>query len=323
MTAPVQTIMVPLDGSELAEQAIPLATALARASGATLHLTRVFVPYVEHANIPAMIASNAEFERRLEAEAAEYLRSVGERLEKELPGQLRCDPLRTRPIGSPYSETVAVVDRLRLAAAELSPDLIVMATHARGGLGRAWMGSVADALIRRISVPTLLVHPREPAAPPASVFHHILVPLDGSSLAEQSLELAARLASLGDARITLLMVVIPQLAITRPSSVMQFNIEQLQQRESEAGSYLGTVADRLRSKVKALDTAVVVAENPARAILEWAAQNGVDLVAMATHGRSGFRRFMLGSVADKVVRGAPIPVALTRPDESAPAEVRS
>lgn len=316
MTAPIQTIMVPLDGSDLAEQAIPLAAALARASGAALHFTHVFVPYAERADMPGMITNDAELERQLEDAAAVYLRGVAERVESRLPGQVHSDPVRTRPLRSPFSETVVVVDRLRRVVARVRPDLVVMATHARGGVGRAWMGSVADALIRRVNVPTLLVHPREQAAPPASVFQHILVPLDGSVLAEQSIDLAVALASLDDARVTLLRVVVPQLAVTRPSSIMQFNIDQLEQRGSEAGSYLNTVADRFRAKVKAIETAVVVGESPARAMLDWAERHDADLIAMSTHGRSGFRRFMLGSVADKVVRGAQVPVLLTRPEGS-------
>lgn len=319
MTAPIKTILVPLDGSELAEQALPLAVALARASGAALHLVHVFVPYAERTDMPpGATVSIADIERHLEEQASEYLREVTERLEKELPGQLHADPVRTRPIRSPYSETVAVVDRLRRAATQLHPDLIVLATHARGGLGRAWLGSVADALIRRVNVPTLLVHPREDAAVPSTTFRHILVPLDGSALAEESLGLASRLASLGDTRITLLRVVVPQLAVARPSTVLQFNMQQLEANEAEARRYLESVAAPLRAAVASLDTVVVLAENPARAALEWAAENGVDLIAMSTHGRSGFRRFMLGSVADKIVRGAQFPVVLTRPGDAGP-----
>jgi nucleotide-binding universal stress UspA family protein len=322
MPAPIKTILVPLDGSELAEQALPLAIALARASGAELHLTHVFVPYAERTEMPAGTISIAEIERHLEEQSAEYLRAVTERIGRELPGQLHADPVRARPIRSPYSETVAVVDRLRRAATQQQADLVVLATHARGGLGRAWLGSVADALIRRVNVPTLLVHPREGAPIPSTTFRHILVPLDGSALAEESLALATRLAALGDARITLLRAVVPQLAIARPSTVLQFNVEQLDAYESEARRYLETVAASLRRAVPSLETVVMIAESPARAVLEFASQHDVDLVAMSTHGRSGFRRVMLGSVADKVLRGAHCPVLLTRPGDASPASAR-
>jgi nucleotide-binding universal stress UspA family protein len=313
MTAPITTILVPLDGSELAEQALPLAIALARASDAELHLMHVFVPYAARADMPGAVLDNTELERKLEEQSTEYLRSVTERAASELPGRVHADPVRTRPIRSPYSESVAVVDRLRRAAARLHPDLMVLATHARGGLGRAWLGSVADALIRRVNVPTLLVHPREDAPVPAQPFSHIVVPLDGSQLAEESIPVAARLAALGNARVTLLRVVIPQLALGPRSVALQFNMDQLDHHQREAKRYVDEVADRYRAAIPAIQAEVIMASSPPRAILEWSEQHGADLIAMSTHGRSGFRRFMLGSVADKVIRGAHIPVLLTRP----------
>lgn len=316
MTAPITTILVPLDGSELAEQALPLATALARASGAELHLMHVFVPYAARADMPGAVIDNTEMERRLEEQSTEYLRAVTERVSKELPEHVHADPVRTRPIRSPYSESVAVVDRLRRAAARLKPDLIVLATHARGGLGRAWLGSVADALIRRVNVPTLLVHPREDVPVPASTFRHILVPLDGSTLAEESIPLVARLATLCGARVTLLRVVIPRLVVGQPSYVVQFDVQLLEEYERDAERYVESEAARLRESVANVESVVLLADNPPRAILDWADQQGADLIAMSTHGRSGFRRFMLGSVADKVVRSAQVPVLLTRPGDA-------
>jgi nucleotide-binding universal stress UspA family protein len=316
MTAPITTILVPLDGSELAEQALPLATALARASGAELHLMHVYVPYAARTDIPGAVSHNADLEQRLEAHSTEYLRAATERVAKELPGHVHADPVRTRPIRSPYSESVAVVDRLRRAAARLNPDLMVLATHARGGLGRAWLGSVADALIRRVNVPTLLIHPREDVPVPASTFKHILIPLDGSKLAEETILLAARMAALCNARITLLRVVIPRLVVGQPSYVLQFDVQLLEEYEREAERYLDSVAARLLETVPKVDAIVVLADNTPRAILDWAAEQGADLIAMSTHGRSGFRRFMLGSVADKIVRGAHVPVLLTRPGDA-------
>jgi nucleotide-binding universal stress UspA family protein len=316
MTAPITTILVPLDGSVLAEQALPLAIALARASGAELHLMHVFVPYAARADMPGATIDYTEVERKLEEQSTAYLHSVTERVGKELPDHVHADPVRTRPIRSPYSESVAVVDRLRRAVARLQPDLMVLATHARGGLGRAWLGSVADALIRRVNVPTLLVHPREGVPAPASTFSHIVVPLDGSQLAEESVPLAARLATLSDARITLLRVVVPQLAAGHPSVVFQFSVDALERYQSEAKRYVDAVAGRFRGAIPSIDGVVIVGESPTRTILEWSEEHGANLIAMSTHGRSGFRRFMLGSVADKVVRGAEVPVLLTRPGDA-------
>ncbi len=316
MTAPIKTILVPLDGSELAEQAIPVATALARASGAELHLMHVFVPYAARADMPGAVLDNVGLEKQLEEQSTEYLRVVTERVAGELPGRTIADPVRTRPIRSPYSESVAVVDRLRRAAARLKPDLMVLATHARGGLGRAWLGSVADALVRRVNVPTLLVHPREDVPAATGTFTNIVVTLDGSALAEEAIPVAARIAAVTGARITLLRVIIPRLVVGLPSYVLQFDVQELERHERSAEQYVESVAGRLRESVPEVDVAVVMADSPPRAILEWVSDNGADLIVMSTHGRSGFRRFMLGSVADKVLRGTEVPVLITRPGDA-------
>jgi nucleotide-binding universal stress UspA family protein len=316
MTAPIRTILVPLDGSELAEQALPIALHLARASGAELHLMHVFVPYAARADMPGASIDNAELERRLEAQSTEYLRAVTERATAELPGRAVADPVRTRPIRSPYSESVAVVDRLRRAAAQLKPDLMVLATHARGGLGRAWLGSVADALVRRVNVPTLLVHPREDASAPSGDFSHIVVPLDGSALAEEALPIAARIAAITGARVTLLRAIVPRLVVGRPSFVVEFDVQQLEDHQRDAERYVEVIAERLREHVPDVDVAMVLADSPPRAIIDWVKEHEADLVAMSTHGRSGFRRFLLGSVADKVLRGTDVPVLLTRPGDA-------
>jgi Universal stress protein UspA and related nucleotide-binding proteins len=314
MTIPIRMILVPLDGSALAEQALPLAVELARASGAILHLTHVFVPYAERSDMPGVAEKNAEFERQMEEEALVYLQGIAERLGGELPGQVQQDPVRAHPILSPYSESVAVVERLRHMTLRLRPDLVVMSTHARGGIGRAWLGSVADALIRRVSVPVLLVHPRDTATPPTKLFSHILLPLDGSALAEQSIPLASALATLCSARLTLLRVIVPQPSIMPlRAPAMRASAEILKSREVEANDYLARVRESLGTAVQCIDTATVMADHPARAILEWVAEHEVDLVAMSTHGRSGMKRFILGSIADKVLRSSPVPVLLTRP----------
>ena len=94
---------------------------------------------------------------------------------------------------------------------------------------------------------------------------------------------------------------------------MRASAEILKSREVEANDYLARVRESLGTAVQCIDTATVMADHPARAILEWVAEHEVDLVAMSTHGRSGMKRFILGSIADKVLRSSPVPVLLTRP----------
>ena len=214
----------------------------------------------------------------------------------------------------PRDQTVP--DMLASYAATANSDLIVMTTHGRGGLERFWLGSVADALVRASPVPVLLVRPDEhhPAAQPPT-FRKILIPLDGSALAEQVLEPALMLGAPMEAEYTLLHVVQPRVlvrwgAFTTPTDL---DFEATQRRQIDAQHYLERVARPLRATGKQVILRVVVAEQAAPAILEEARQHGIDLIAIATHGRSGLGRLLLGSVADKVVRRTDVPLLLYRP----------
>jgi nucleotide-binding universal stress UspA family protein len=208
----------------------------------------------------------------------------------------------------------AVKEYVRLT----EPELIVMTTHGRGGVSRAWLGSVADELVRSINIPTLLVRPqRTEAVGPGVPFtlDHILIPLDGSELSERIIERALDLGSLTGARYTLMQVV--TLAVSYPllDSVLvaQPAPANEQQLRANAEAYLASIAQGLRARGFTVDTSVVVQTHCAPAILEEALANDVDLIAMATHGRTGLKRLALGSVADKVLRGTFVPLLLLRP----------
>jgi nucleotide-binding universal stress UspA family protein len=182
------------------------------------------------------------------------------------------------------------------------PDLIVMATHGRGAVGRLVLGSIADQLIRQSGVPVLLIHP--PAEPrsvqliPEPAPQNILVPLDGSALAEQILPPATELARLFQSEITLLRVV---------------ESDGLAQREkADAEAYLERMAARLLELDVPVRSRVVVGWQAAPVILDEANCNS-DLVALATHGRGGLRRMLFGSIADQVVGGTVCPALVYRP----------
>jgi nucleotide-binding universal stress UspA family protein len=162
------------------------------------------------------------------------------------------------------------------------------------------------------------------------VVRRVLVPLDGSELAEQVLEPVLALGTGTRAEYTLLRVVNRMTPVSydpasgRVSGLRKSLLGQLQEldrRESaRARNYLERLAERLRARSLAVQTRVVLHEQPAVAILDDAQQNAVDLIALATHGRGGLRRLLLGSVADKVLRGAATPVLVCRPvEKSAPA----
>jgi nucleotide-binding universal stress UspA family protein len=194
--------------------------------------------------------------------------------------------------------------------------LIVMTTHARGGLERAWLGSVADEMVRVSPVPLLVVRP-EPGHV-ASSFRRILVPLDGSATAEAILGHAVRLARLEpEAELVLLQVVQPVASATWvPGAPLPSSVDAADAagpHVEHARTYLDEVVRRLEAPGLRIRARVEVAVTAAPAILEVARAEQADAVALATHGRSGLARLMLGSVADKLIRGSRTPILVFKP----------
>ena len=159
----------------------------------------------------------------------------------------------------------------------------------------------------------LLVRPRDPAPSivPEPLLEHVLVPLDGSSLAERVLGPALDFVRLWQGHCTLLRVIEASPATTagRPNRPRPPEQEQ----EAVAQAYLEKIAGRLREKGTAVQTRTVVAPHAAAAILDEAQKERCDFIALATHGWGGLRRMLLGSVTDKVVRGSSLPVLAYRP----------
>jgi nucleotide-binding universal stress UspA family protein len=246
-------------------------------------------------------------DRQLREQEQGYLESVVKRLKAASPIPVTW-ALRDGLIADGICEQVTAS----------SADLIVMTTHGRGPLSRFWLGSVADSLVRRATVPVLLVRPQEtaPDLTQESVFRHVFVPLDGSPLAEQVLEPAMTLGQLFGADLTLLRIVKPVLfaghdpTLLRDQAPGQPATEQLQ---AEARAYLEGVAERMRAQSLRVQTRVITNTQPAVAILEQSLEPPDGVIALATHGRGGLTRALLGSVADKIVRGATMPVLVCRP----------
>jgi nucleotide-binding universal stress UspA family protein len=171
----------------------------------------------------------------------------------------------------------------------------------------------------------LIVPPQESEADLAQEpeLGRILIPLDGSQLAEQILEPAVALAGVTQTEVTLLRVVEQLTPATydpesnRISGMRPALLKQLQdvdhKERTRAEDYLGQIAERLRARSFSVQTRVVSHIRPATAILDDVSAHDVDLIALATHGRGGLKRLLVGSVADKVVRVAMIPVLVYRP----------
>jgi nucleotide-binding universal stress UspA family protein len=308
-----RSVLVPLDGSAFGEHALPLALSIARRAQATLELVHVHFPLpAVYADSPVVINDSLDIHLKKHQQA--YLESIVERLRS-----VSSVPVRPILLEGEIAATI------RATAESTAVDLVVMTTHGRGPLGRFWLGSVADALVRSLAMPLLLVRPQESAPDFSSepVLKHLLLPLDGSPLAEQMLEPAVALGSLMEADYTLLRVIKPIVPIDdRPegSSAAQLaesllkQFEMIHQRLRKEGlDYLERVAVPLRARGLPVQTLVVAEQQPALVILQEAAASSIDLIALETHGRRGISRLLLGSVADKVLRGASLPVLVHRP----------
>jgi nucleotide-binding universal stress UspA family protein len=298
-----RTILVPLDGSAFGEYALPLALSIARRSGASVQLAHVHTPETYVLDLPPSTPPHG----LSRASASAYLTELAKAL----------SPRWAVPISVVMLDGGAV-DELYTHAIAAGADLVVMTTHGHGPLSRMWMGSVADKLMRRLPMPVVLTRPHEEALDLLEqvrdrVFEHILIPLDGSALAEEILASALALGTPSGTRYTLLQAINPPVLGYAPAAyAVGLDQQILEQWRAEAQVYLDQVADRLRSLGHQADTHISIAP-PALAILDYARDHAVDLVALATHGRGGLTRLLLGSVADKVVRGAGTPVLLQRP----------
>jgi nucleotide-binding universal stress UspA family protein len=304
----LRSVLVPLDGSPFAEQALPWAIAIARAARARLRVALVHQVPSPPPLDETSVRLYTQIELALRKSQREYLRRLVERVRREHEVQTAAAMLQ----GSPAP---ALGDYVR----EMGPDLVVMTTHGRGGIRRAWLGSVADRLVRSLEVPMLLIRPKEDGGPSDQVpaVAEILVALDGSRRAEGALSPAAALAKLLGARLALVQVVPPVVLATDPPlpfpTGYDEDLSRLQQQEAQ--DYLDGVAERLTaSGVPASGAAVLASGGSVFDTIQDAARAPTTgMVALATHGWGGLRRVALGSVADKLVRAGEHPVLVTRP----------
>jgi nucleotide-binding universal stress UspA family protein len=302
-----QKVLVPLDHSEFAEQALGQAAAIARRSGATIDIVLVHEP------LPVEGFGDAPLNAALLAAEKEYVRSVASELSTDT--------------GVPVTSAVLAgsrVDMICKRVWDVEADLIVMTSHGRTGLSRAWVGSTADGVIRHSTTPVLMLRPVEKkvegrAAP--RPFTHILVPLDGSALAADALASAIALAQCTGAAITVLRVVSPVPLITidvgvpamYPFPMPAMDDAATQLLVDGAKVELAEVGRQLRNQgASSVASEVIVAGNVAQVIVDYAKEHGVDVVAMSTHGR-GATRVFVGSVADKIIRASGLPVLIHRP----------
>jgi nucleotide-binding universal stress UspA family protein len=309
----IRTILVPLDGSAFGEHALPMAASLARSVGAMLHLVHV------HQSAPPVPTVGFEminlFDLHLREDELAYLSDVKRRVAEA------CDV----PVTSALLGEGDVVRSLRAYADDHAIEMVALATHGRGALGRWWLGSVADELARTMTRPVVLVRPGEGRTDlrQRPALRSIVVALDGTASAEQVLEPAVRLGEPFGAAFALVRVCPPVIRSsylpegTTLHGLTHGALEQLaalqRKAEGECRDYLDGVAMTLRGRGLHVTTHAPVEEEPADGILAVARARHADLIAMETHGRRGLSRLFKGSVADRVVRGGEAPVMLNRP----------
>ncbi len=297
-------ILVPLDGSPLAEQALGCAHALARGLPAELILFRAvwIPPDVRELLNESAVELNAIL-AQAKTEADEYLRGLKEQL-----GKLGLD-VRSVVREGPAAEAI-----LEYATRE-KVDQIVMATHGYSGFKRWTHGSVAERVLQATQVPLLLVRADERGVAqnwqqPAHC-RRILAPLDGSPTAEQILPTLTPVVRAMGANLTLFQVPIAYSSGAMTGELYLPLQGVLETAEAESRAYLGAVAGRLAAQ--GLDVTTATANGSvANCIIEYAEANRVDLIAMCTHGRTGLARWALGSVADRILRAGSTPILLVR-----------
>lgn len=303
-------ILVPLDGSALAEVVLSQAAALARATSADLKLLRIVTPVetsqalLGHAIVPDNMRRH--WEEAAVAQAHGYLAAIAGQLERSG----LCVTIEVL-------EAEQVVEALIASARREPISTIAMSTHGRAGLRRWVLGSVADQLIQFSPKPVMLVRAHPPHKyPPDITYHTIIVPLDGSPFAEQALEHAQAIAMHCNAALVLLSVV----PIARDAGLIAIGgdpmwlLEEHQEDLEKLTTYVNRVAARIQPSGLQVRVAVVDGP-PSDQISHVSVREQGDLIVMATHGRGGIRRLWLGSVASQLIHTTDLPLMLIHAQE--------
>jgi len=290
-----ERILVPLDGSDSAEMALPYAEEIAAKTGAELLLVSVSEPTLD-----AKAHLYESYLERIEGQVLPELESRGARGE----AMVRSEVL----VGSPASEIVGYAD-------ERDVSLTIMASGGRSRKGPWRLGTVAAKVLRATNRPALLV--RAPVDEMARKQHRlvkrILVPLDGSDVGEAALPWAVELAYGLGAELILYQVVKHVMILATEGAAMSSEMyeEEEKFRRATAVAYLEEIGKPALEKGLNISHALGSGP-PADQIIDYAEANEIDLIAMSTHGRSGISRWVFGSVTDKVLHAGNTAVLTVR-----------
>ena len=299
----VKNILVPLDGSKVAESALPYARLLAQKLGCDVELLQVIDPAADVGGSAGRTGENPE----------EQAGRSADRYLSEIAGSFAHSRARVQVRHGIASEVI-------IETAGRHPEtLIVMASHGRSGIGRWLLGSVAEKVLRAGISPLLLVRASDAApASPQAALHSIVVPLDGSKLAEAALDPALELVR--SLQIELVLASAYEIPATayyrgdddvRAAAFIPTRDELVEAMSRETRTYLDAKVKEVSAQAPAVRGELL--EGPAaERIIDLARRTKGSLIAMCTHGRSGLRRWVLGSVTEKVARHAESPVLIVR-----------
>jgi nucleotide-binding universal stress UspA family protein len=283
------TILVPTDRSDAATKAVEGGIALAERFDASLHVISV----AEYNSYPIQIQSELSSDLGQQAEAT--LSEV-----RSQSAQTGVD-LTTQVIESDKSVHEGIIDY----STDHDVDLIVMGTHGRTGLNRLILGSTAERTLRASPIPVLTVHEETEISPE---FESLLVPTDGSQTATEAATHAIQIAAMTEGSLHVIHV-IDLIALSG-----EYGSGRILEQLSEAGQQaIDDVVDRATAADVQSVEAAVLSGAPSQAIVDYATDCDVDLIVMGTHGRSGLDRFLIGSVTEKIVRLADVPVLSVSP----------
>ena len=324
-----ERIMVPLDGSKLAEVSLPCVEEISGRFGSEVIVVgacEAATSKYRHVHQCYLSSVSEDIARRIKehygvAEGEVKVRPVmlAEHPEEEIIGLASSVKL----LGHPAAEIIDYADKHHVG-------LIVMATHGYSGVKRWTLGSVADTIVRGSSKPVLLIRAEDgqPAVREKEMCTKMVVPLDGSKLAEAALtcieEVRSRLAPELKVEVCLLHVIPLSTHIAgghSGESYLDYLCDERKDGEmakdylDKARAYLDKTGQRLKDKGVVVRSEVRVGK-AAEEIIKFANEINSGVVVMSTHGRSGFNRLVLGSIADRVLRLANIPVMLIRPSEA-------
>ncbi len=287
-----ERIVVPLDGSDIAEAALPAAIEIARVLGSRIILLNVCNMSKEECDV---------YQDYLDMQA------------KKVAGQIERKADTVIVKGNAADEIVNYIDKNKIG-------LTIMGTHGRSGISQWAIGSVAEKVVREANQPILLMRSQEKCTvSDEGILNRIIVPLDGSERGEAALPYVEEIARVSHGEIVLLHILEKQYHFaTAADSYVQipYTAEEMKPIKAEVQAYLDKVSQRLLAKGLHVRSEMLEGK-PAEAIITFSGKTGINMIAISTHGRTGLSRVVFGSVTDKVIHSSCARVLIVRPQSAA------